>query len=155
MIPWGIIPRGIIPRALRIHCKNNSLRTQGCRIHCKNCVPGKGGGPGFSLSGRSFASLPMVGSQMVGEFICKNEGQRRSRCPDTGNLHEISIRIQWRWSRTPKSVFWGRTYITTPDIPPAGGNYVSRRWTNWTAFVLSLGAQSVRHGEVMHHCLIS
>ena len=33
--------------------------------------------------------------------------KRRSRGPDTGNLHEISIRIQWRWSRTPKSGFWG------------------------------------------------
>ena len=51
--------------------------------------------------------------------------ERRSRGPDTWNPHEISIRIQWRRSRTPKSGFWGRKYTKTPDIPPPGGNYVT------------------------------
>ncbi len=50
--------------------------------------------------------------------ISEMASKRRSRGPDTGNLHEMSIRIQWRWSWTPKSGFGGRKYIQAPGRPP-------------------------------------
>ena len=68
-------------------------------------------------------SIPFFG-KFANMFEMASE--RRSEGLDTVNRLEISIWIQWRWSRTPKSVFLGWQYITIPEIPCQIGN--SKSW---------------------------
>ena len=65
--------------------------------------------------------------------VCKlyeMASERSSEGMDTVNRLEISIRIQWRWSRTPKSVFFG------------GGTYINSRYTTRGGSDVSLPARS-------------
>ena len=84
-------------------------------------------GPNISEYGPNMSEYDSIFKKS--EKMPEMASERSSEGLDTVNRLEISIRIQWRWSRTPKSVFFclgGGGYIKTPDRPPPGGNYVNR-----------------------------